>query len=339
MAQMKAILVKDGKSDSADGLYLGEYDKPTLQQGDGKVIVKVKAFGLNRMDIMQRQGKYPLPHGTTPILGVEFSGTIEDAGETDYKAGDEVFGLAIGGAYAEYIATPASMLTKKPEHVSWVQAAAVPENWLTAFQALFTISELKAGQTALIHAGASGVGLAAIQLAKAYGAELVIATAGTDEKVKFVEQHGAKGINYKTQNFADEVLKLTDNKGVDVLIDFIGASYWEKNLKSLGRDGRMVLLGLMGGAKTETPLDLSQILFKRLRIEGTTLRSRSLEYQGKLLQDFSKEALGKVFAKAKGDEGLDLVIHKVFDWSEIQAAHTEMEQAKNIGKIICTIDA
>lgn len=115
----------------------------------------------------------------------------------------------------------------------------------------------------------------------------------------------------KTENFADEVLKLTDNKGVDVLIDFIGASYWEKNLKSLGRDGRMVLLGLMGGAKTETPMDLSQILFKRLRIEGTTLRSRTLEYQGKLLQDFSKEALGKVFAKAKGEEGLDLVIHKV----------------------------
>jgi len=120
-----------------------------------------------------------------------------------------------------------------------------------------------------------------------------------------------KPIISKTENFADEVLKLTDNKGVDVLIDFIGASYWEKNLKSLGRDGRMVLLGLMGGAKTETPMDLSQILFKRLRIEGTTLRSRTLEYQGKLLQDFSKEALGKVFAKAKGEEGLDLVIHKV----------------------------
>ncbi|GAA5885103.1 hypothetical protein JCM16303_006404 [Sporobolomyces ruberrimus] len=337
MTQMKAILVKDGKSDSAEGLYLGDYDRPTLKQGE--VLVKVKAFGLNRMDIMQRRGQYPLPPGTTPILGVEFSGTIEDGGDSEYKSGEEVFGLAIGGAYAEYIATPSSMLTRKPSHVSWVQAAAVPENWLTAFQALFTISEMKEGQTALIHAGASGVGLAAIQLAKAYGAGLVIATAGTDEKVQFVEQHGAKGINYKTQNFADEVLKLTENKGVDVLIDFIGASYWEKNLKSLGRDGRMVLLGLMGGAKTETPLDLSQILFKRLRIEGTTLRSRTLEYQGKLLQDFSKEALGKVFAKAKGEEGLDLVIHKVYDWKDIKDAHVEMEQAKNIGKIICTIDA
>ncbi|GAA5959705.1 hypothetical protein JCM3765_007245 [Sporobolomyces pararoseus] len=338
MVQMKAILVRDGKSETADGLYMGDFEKPTLKKGDGNVIVKVKAFGLNRMDIMQRRGQYPLPPGTTPVMGVEFSGTIEDAGESDYKIGDEVFGLAIGGAYAEFIKTPCSMLTLKPTHVSWVQAAAVPENWLTAFQALFTISEFgKAGKTCLIHAGCSGVGLAAIQLAKAYGAELVIATAGTDEKVKFVEQHGAKGINYKTQDFSEQVLKLTDSKGVDVLIDFIGASYWEKNLKSLARDGRMVLLGLMGGAKTETPLDLSQILFKRLRIEGTTLRSRTLEYQGKLLQDFSKEALGKVFAKAKGEEGLDLVIHKVYDWKDIKDAHVEMEQAKNIGKIVCEI--
>ncbi|GAA5928767.1 NAD(P)H-quinone oxidoreductase [Sporobolomyces koalae] len=339
MVQMKAILVKDGKSDTAEGLYLGEFERPTLKKGDGKVIVKIKAFGLNRMDIMQRQGKYPLPPGASPIIGVEFSGTIEEAGESEFQVGEEVFGLATGGAYAEYIATPASMVVRKPSHVSWVQAAAVMENWLTAYQALFTISEMRKGQSVLVHAGASGVGIAAIQLAKAFGAELVIATAGTDEKVRFVEQHGAKGVNYKTQNFADEVKKLTEEKGVDIVIDFIGASYWEKNIQSLGRDGRMVLLGLMGGIKTENPLDLSQILYKRLRIEGTTLRSRSLEYQGKLLQDFSKEALGKVFAKAKGEEGLDLVIHKVYDWNEIKDAHTEMEQAKNIGKIICTIDA
>lgn len=179
------------------------------------------------------------------------------------------------------------MCTRKPDHVSWEQAAAVPENWLTAWQALFVISEMKEGAKVLIHAGASGVGLAAIQLAKSFGAcvsdsvrellcpsdrsshsALVIATAGTDEKVSFVEKHGAKGINYKTQDFPTEVLKLTQDAGVDVLIDFIGASYWEKNLKSLGRDGRMVMLGLMGGAKTEGPTDLSQILYKRVRIEG-----------------------------------------------------------------------
>ncbi|POY74874.1 hypothetical protein BMF94_2147 [Rhodotorula taiwanensis] len=350
--KMRAVLIKGGKSDSAQDLYLGEADRPTLKEGDGRIIVKIKAFGLNRMDIMQRRGVYPLPPGASEILGVEFSGTVEEAGSSDFKKGDPVFGLATGGAYAEYISVPAGMCTRKPDHVSWEQAAAVPENWLTAWQALFLIAEMKAGSKVLIHAGASGVGLAAIQLAKAFDAQVFLfagnlcfalttgflqRSAGTDEKIKFVEQHGAKGINYKTQNFAEEVAKLTDKTGVDIVIDFIGADYMEKNLASLGRDGRMVMLGLMGGAKTEGPFDISQILYKRLRIEGTTLRSRSLDYQSNLLQDFSKKALDKVFARCKGDEGLDLVIHKTFDWNEIAQAHEEMEQAKNIGKIIITI--
>ncbi|GAA6049063.1 putative quinone oxidoreductase (putative) [Rhodotorula toruloides] len=337
MAQMRAVLIKNGKSDSAQDLYIGEAERPTLEQGDDRIIVKIKAFGANRMDIMQRRGMYPLPPGASTILGVEFSGTVEEPGSSDFKKDEPVFGLATGGAYAEYISVPAGMCTRKPDHVSWEQAAAVPENWLTAWQALFVISEMKEGSKVLIHAGASGVGLAAIQLAKAFGAGLVIATAGTDDKISFVEQHGAKGINYKAQDFPTEVLKLTQDSGVDVLVDFIGASYWEKNLKSLARDGRMVMLGLMGGAKTEGPTDLSQILYKRVRIEGTTLRSRSLEYQTNLLQEFSKKALDKVFARCNGDEGLDLVIHKVYDWKDVAAAHEEMEQAKNIGKIILTI--
>ncbi|KAL7340313.1 hypothetical protein BJY59DRAFT_650236 [Rhodotorula toruloides] len=334
---MRAVLIKNGKSDSAQDLYIGEAERPTLKQGDDRIIVKIKAFGANRMDIMQRRGMYPLPPGASTILGVEFSGTVEEPGSSDFKKDEAVFGLATGGAYAEYISVPAGMCTRKPDHVSWEQAAAVPENWLTAWQALFVISEMKEGAKVLIHAGASGVGLAAIQLAKSFGAGLVIATAGTDEKVSFVEQHGAKGVNYKTQDFPTEVLKLTQDSGVDVLVDFIGASYWEKNLKSLARDGRMVMLGLMGGAKTEGPTDLSQILYKRVRIEGTTLRSRSLEYQTNLLQEFSKKALDKVFARCNGDDGLDLVIHKVYDWKDVAAAHEEMEQAKNIGKIILTI--
>ncbi|GAA5946087.1 hypothetical protein JCM10213_006811 [Rhodosporidiobolus nylandii] len=333
--KMRAILVKDGQGEKADSLYIGEAERPTLKEGE--VLVKIKATGCNRMDIMQRMGKYPVPPGASPIIGVEFSGTIEEAGSSEFKVGEAVFGLATGGAYAEYIAVPAGMVTRKPENVSWVQAAAVPENWLTAYQALFLIADLQPGQSVLIHAGASGVGLAAIQLAKAFGADLVIATAGTDEKVKFVEQHGAKGVNYKTQNFAEEVAKLTDKAGVNVVIDFVGQDYWAKNIESMGRDGRMVMLGLLSGPKTKDPLDLSQILYKRLRIEGTTLRSRSLQYQTDLLQEFSKKALDKVFSKCGGGDGLDLVIHKVFDWKDIVAAHEEMEQAKNIGKIICEI--
>ncbi|GAA5835654.1 hypothetical protein JCM11251_002986 [Rhodosporidiobolus azoricus] len=335
--QMRAILVKEGKGQDAQDLYLGEADRPTLKEGDDRVLVKIKAFGLNRMDIMQRMGKYPVPPGASPLIGVEFSGTIEEAGSSDFQVGEPVFGLATGGAYAEYISVPAGMVTRKPDNVSWVQAAAVPENWLTAYQALFLIADLQAGQSVLIHAGASGVGLAAIQLAKSFGASLVIATAGSDDKVSFVEKHGAKGVNYKTQNFAEEVAKLTDKQGVNVVIDFVGQDYWTKNIDSLARDGRMVMLGLLSGPKTKDPLDLSQILYKRLRIEGTTLRSRSLEYQTDLLQEFSKKALDKVFSKCGGGDGLDLVIHKVYDWNDIVSAHEEMEAARNIGKIICEV--
>ncbi|KAM0787681.1 hypothetical protein ACM66B_003744 [Microbotryomycetes sp. NB124-2] len=338
MTQMRAVLVKNGKSDSAQDLYIGETDKPQLK--DNEVLVKVKAFGLNRMDILQRKGLYPLPPGITKILGVEFSGIVEQSNGHKFKQGDHVFGLAFGGAYAEFIAVSEGMLTKKPDDVSWVQAASIPENWLTAYQALFLIADSQPGATVLIHAGASGVGLAAIQLAKVFGLGKIFATAGSEDKCKFVEQHGAtKCVNYKTQDFATEILKETDNGGVNVVIDFVGQDYWDKNLRVLARDGRMVLLGTLSGGKTQGPTDLSPILFKRLRIEGTTLRSRSLEYQSNLLQEFSQKALDKLFhkcANGKG-EGLDLVIHRVYDWNDIAQAHEEMEAAKNIGKIVVEI--
>lgn len=341
MSEIEAILVKDGVGKTAQSLYFGKVPKPV--PGADEVLVKVYAFGLNRMDISQRMGHYPLPPGVTSILGVEFSGIVaEDSKDSKWKAGDEVFGLAFGGAYAEFIAVASGMVVAKPKGVSWVQAASIPENWLTAYQALFLIAELKAGQSVMIHAGASGVGLAAIQLAKSFGASLVIATAGSDEKVKFVEQHGAKGINYKTEDFSEEVLKLTNNVGVNVVIDFVGPDYWTKNIASLARDGRMVLLGMLSGLKTKDPLDMGPMLFKRLRIEGTTLRSRSLEYQSNLLQEFQKHAMDKVFTRcgaADGEksEGLDLVIHKVYNWRDIISAHEEMEAARNIGKIICQV--
>jgi NADPH:quinone reductase-like Zn-dependent oxidoreductase len=225
------------------------------------------------------------------------------------------------------------MLTRKPKEVSWVEAAAIPENWLTAYQALYLIAEKKPEDSVLIHAGASGVGLAAIQLAKSFDKGQIFATAGTDDKVKFCEQHGAtKAINYKTQDFSKEIAQLTNGKGVNVVIDFVGQSYWEKNINSLARDGRMVLLGLMSGAETDKPLNMGPILFKRLRIEGTTLRSRTVEYQSNLLREFSSKAMDKLLG-----DGLDLVIHKVYPWEDIVEAHKEMEAAKNIGKIVCEI--
>ncbi|GAC96702.1 hypothetical protein PHSY_004286 [Pseudozyma hubeiensis SY62] len=348
-SQMKAILVKDGKGPS-DNLYLGEAPVPTL--GDDEVLVKIKAFGLNRMDIMQREGNYPLPPHAPQIMGVEFSGHVvatNNLKDIPWKVGQEVFGLAVGGAYAEYIKVPSRMILEKPSELDWVQAAAIPENYLTAFQALRTICGLQKGEDVLIHAGASGVGLAAIQLARAFGAGKIYITAGSEEKIKFCEEIGAdKGFNYKAVDWAEELAKHTGAKGpagsVDVIVDFIGAPYFNGNLASLKRDGRMVMLAFMGGAKIKESV-IAQLLFKRLRIEGSTLRSRTVEYQSDLVQGFVEEGgLERLISGAnkdgdgKGDVDHKLVIHKVYSWKDIKEAHDEMEANKNVGKIIITVD-
>lgn len=338
-SSMKAILVKGGKGDSS-ALYFDDHELPTPGQND--VLVKVKGFGLNRMDIMQREGKYPLPPSAPKdIMGVEFSGTVVGQTQgTDWKEGDEVFGLATGGAYAEYIKVPSKMILKKDAGLSWEQAASIPEAFLTAFQALRFISDMKSGEDVLIHAGASGVGLAAIQLAKAFGAKNIYVTAGSEEKIKFCEGLGAtKGFNYKTQDWGTELAKATDKQGVDVIMDFIGAPYYESNIASLKRDGRLVFLAFMGGSKTS--VDLAQLLFKRLHLEGTTLRSRSLEYQSSLVQAFVKSGALQKLVDGVGKEEAEgqhrIQIHKVFDWEQIKEAHQEMEANKNTGKIVMRI--
>lgn len=330
---MRAVLVKN-KGESADDLYIGERPKPTPDAKE--VLVKVVAFGLNRMDISQRKGQYPVPPGATDILGVEFSGTIEELGSEvkGFKVGDEVIGLAYGGAYAEYLTLSAGNVMHKPKHLSWVEAAAIPENFITAFQALITICELKPGEDVLIHAGASGVGVAANQLASAYGARHVITTASSKEKLDFL--HGmpkgsTHGINYKEQNFADEVAKITDGQGVNVIIDFIGPDYWEKNVDSIARDGRLVFLASMSGP-TITNFNVPKLFFKRMRIQGSTLRSRSPEYQAGLVGRFWDECESRF----KSGE-LKVYIHKTYKWTEITEAHKEMEANKTMGKIIVEI--
>lgn len=343
-SKMKAVLVKDGKGPS-DNLYIGEAPVPTLN--DDEVLVKIKAFGLNRMDILQREGNYPLPPHAPKIMGVEFSGTIvatKNLKDMHWKEGQEVFGLAVGGAYAEYIKVPARMILEKPSELDWVQAAAIPENYLTAFQALRVIADMKKGESVLIHAGASGVGLAAIQLAKAFGADKVFITAGSQEKIDFCQSIGAtKGFNYKAGDWADELAQYNGVKGpagsVDVIVDFIGAPYFNGNLQSLKRDGRMVMLAFMGGAKIKETV-IAQILYKRLRIEGSTLRSRTVDYQSDLVQGFVKEkGLERLISGCAHDhkDGSKLVIHKVYDWQDIKQAHDEMKANKNVGKIMITI--
>ncbi|KAH0613622.1 uncharacterized protein H6S33_005508 [Morchella sextelata] len=331
---MRAIDIKNG-SGPAESLFINEnVDTPILKDGD--ILIRVKAFGLNRMDLLQREGKYAVPPQAPKTLGVEFSGIVEKLGNgtTGFKEGEKVFGLAYGGAYAEFIAVSEKMCMHMPDELSYEQAAGIPETWITATQALWTIGSFKSGQRVLIHAGASGVGIAAIQLALSHGASAVFITAGSNEKIEFCTKTlgATAGFNYKTQDFAAEILKATDYEGVDVVIDFVGQSHFQKNVKVAAKDGRIVLLALLSGNMVKE-FDLGPILYKRLRIEGSTLRSRLPEYQEALKNKFQEEGLpGLTSGKYK------LFIDKTYNWKNIAEAHKHMESNKTQGKIICTVD-
>jgi NADPH:quinone reductase-like Zn-dependent oxidoreductase len=287
------------------------------------------------VDLIQREGHYPLPPQAPSTLGVEFSGTITSFGagaHGDFKEGDAVFGLAYGGAYAEYIAVSSKMLLHKPDFLSWEQAAGIPETWITATQALYLVGEFTKGKSVLWHAGASGVSIAGIQLSADSGAGAVYATAGSDDKCAFIEKElgATKAFNYKTAAWDEEILKATGGKGVDVIIDFIGASYFQKNLNVAARDARWVCLGLMGGAKLDG-IDISKLLFKRIRIEGSTLRSRDPEYQGKL-----RDKLAEYIPDFESGK-LKVLIDTVLPMDKIVEAHELLEANKTTGKIICTV--
>lgn len=298
--------------------------------------MKVKAFGLNRMDLLQREGKYPVPPQAGPILGVEFSGTVESLGpevKETFKQGDAVFGLAYGGAYAEYVAVSTHMLLHKPDHLSWEEAAGVPETWITATQAMYLVGEFAEGKSILWHAGASSVSIAGIQLSKIGGAKAIYVTASSQEKIDFcVKELGATaGFNYKTQDWSKEILKVTKEEGVDVIIDFVGQDYFQGNLDVAARDGHVVTLGALSGTKLPAGVDIGAFVRKRVRYEGSTLRSRDPEYQGRL-RDKLEEYIGKF-----GDGTFKIYVEKVFPWEEVVEAHGLMERNETKGKIICTI--
>ncbi|KAL4746422.1 hypothetical protein BDW72DRAFT_184889 [Aspergillus terricola var. indicus] len=330
---MRAVAIKNGKG-PADALYIDNI--PIPEYGPSQALVKVKAFGLNRMDLLQREGQYPVPPQAPATLGVEFSGTIAELGDgatEDFKVGDEVFGLAYGGAYAEYIAVATGMLIHKPKELSWEEAAGIPETWITATQALHLVGAFKPGNSVLWHAGASSVSIAGIQLAKAAGASAIYVTAGSDEKISFcVDQLGATaGFNYRTQNWAEELSKATNGRGVDVIVDYIGAGYFQDNLKSAALDGRIVNLAFLGGIKVEN-VDISYFLRKRVRYEGSTLRSRDEDYQRKLRNMVVENALEKLRRKE-----FRVFVEKVFSFEDVVEAHKLMESNQTKGKIICTI--
>ena len=279
-------------------------------------------------------------------MGVEFSGTIvslpTEPGAANcrpgrgFTVGDEVFGLAYGGAYAEYIAVSTHMLIHKPAELSWEEAAGIPETWITATQAMYLIGQFKPGDSILWHAGASSVSIAGIQLAVAEKASAVYVTASSQDKIDFCKSLGATdGFSYRENggNWAAPLLKATGGKGVDVIIDFVGASYFDQNLEAAGRDGRIVNLGTLGGSTLPGGIDISRFLRKRLRFEGSSLRSRDEAYQGKLRDMLVENALPRFI-----DGRFKVVVERVFKMEEIHRAHELLESNLTKGKIICTVD-
>lgn len=327
---MKAVIVQT--PGGPEQMQIGEWETPLPQKN--QIQVKVKATALNRADTLQRMGKYPPPPGASPILGLEIAGEVSALGENvnDWQLGDKVFGLVPGGAYAEYACIHKDMALAMPDYFSFEQAAAIPEVFLTAFQALLWLGDLKAEDKVLIHAGASGVGTAAIQIAREIGAEIWVTASAAKHSI-CLELGAKKAIDYRKQDFAEILQQDTQGSGVNLIIDFIAANYLKQNLQALATEGRLVLLALMGGAKAQE-VNLATILRKRLRIEGSTLRARSIDYQIRLTQALQE------FAQSRWETGkLKPIIDQVFDWKEVSKAHQYMEANKNIGKIVLNINS
>lgn len=325
---MKAILFDT--PGNADQLYIGE--QPDPQPGPGQVLVHVAATAVNRADLLQREGKYPAPAGHSPLLGLEMAGTVIELGEgvTDFEVGDNVCALMNGGGYAQLAVADQEMLLKLPRNISFTKAAALPEVFLTAYQALHLLAKLQEGETVLIHAGGSGVGTAAIQLCRLAGATPIV-TASAPKHERLLELGAAHCIDYKSENFAARVKELTAGKGVDVVLDFVAGPYLEKNLDALAMDGRMILLALLGGPKVEQ-ISMLPILRKRLMIQGSTLRARTQEYKHALTAAFRRDCWD-----AFANRELHAVVDTIYDWEEVATAHRYMESNANLGKIVLTI--
>ncbi|KFZ04656.1 hypothetical protein V501_09112 [Pseudogymnoascus sp. VKM F-4519 (FW-2642)] len=333
---MKAVGIKNGRG-NADAFFIDD-NVPDPIASSGRILVAIKAFGLNRMDIMQREDKYPYPllPESGKILGVEFSGLVEEVGPdctSNFKVGDKVFGLAYGGAYAQKISVSEKMIMHIPDTMSFETAAGIPETYFTAIQAIHLVGGLEPGQTVLIHAGASGVGQAAIQVAKLGGASKVIVTAGTDAKCDLCRSLGADvAVNYRTEKFADVVERETAGAGINLIIDLVGQNYWHANTASAAKEGKIVLVAAMSGSIIEG-FDLRALLNKRLWVLATTLRTRDSTYQGKLRDKFVEVALDNLRTGR-----MRITVDKVFPWSEISDAHKRMEANTNAGKLICVVE-
>ena len=327
---MKAIVITS--PGGPEVLQLQEIPDPIA--GPEDLLVRVRATALNRADLQQRRGGYPQP-GPKPaheVPGLEFAGDVLAVGERviGFATGDRVMGLLAGGGYAEKTVIHQRQAMKVPAGLSWLEAGAIPEVYITAHDALLQCN-LFPGESVLIHAAGSGVGVAAIQIAKAMGAGLVLGTAGSDDKLERAKALGMDvGINYNTQDFAAEVLAATGGVGVDAILDVVGVEYWEKNLRAIALRGRMILVGLMSGASGQ--VNIGALLGKRAQVRGTTLRARPLEEKALATRLFEKTVLPAI---SRGT--VKVVVDRVFPLAEAGAAHAYMETNANFGKIVLEV--
>ena len=322
---MKAI------SQEGDNLLWEENPDPDLKKDE--VLIRIKASAINRADLLQRSGNYPVPPGASPILGLECSGIVEEIGGQvkNFIKGDEVCALLAGGGYAEKVSVPSGQVLKVPKGFSFEQAAALPEVFATAYFNLYMEANLSEGEKTLIHAGASGVGTAAIQICKAKGNPCFV-TAGTKEKISRCMELGAEGGTVRNvENFADAVAKWTDNNGVQVILDPVGANYLEDNMKSLTLEGRLVMIGLMGGAKTS--INLGLLMMKRLRIIGSTLRAQPIPKKTEIMNNLNENIWPLL---ESGD--IKPIIDTVIPIEEVDKAHKLMESNQTFGKVILKVN-
>jgi len=325
---MKAIVVTS--PGGPENLSLTEVPDPELRPG--ALLVRVRATALNRADLLQRRGLYPPPRGESEILGMECAGEVAAVGEgvSQVAVGDRVMALLPGGGYAEKVVVPEKMAIPMPENLSFEQAAAIPEAFLTAREALFTLGKVRPDDVVLVHAAGSGVGSAAVQIAREAGAR-VIATAGSAEKLARVAELGAHVlVNYRTEDFAAVAMTESRKHGVDVVLDFIGGSYWPKHAACLAVGGRCVCIGVLGGATAE--VNLAQLLMRRYQILGLVMRSRDPSEKIAITQAFVRETLPLLSSGR-----LRPVVDSVFPFAEVAKAHQRMETNENFGKVVLSV--
>lgn len=302
------------------------------QARPGEVLIQVAAAGVNRPDVLQRLGKYPIPPGASDLPGLEVAGTVAQVGEgvTQWKVGDKVCALTPGGGYAEYCLAPASNCLPIPQGLDFIQAASLPETYFTVWSNVFDRGGLKPGETFLVQGGASGIGVAAIQMVRAMG-NRVFATAGTAEKCAACEKLGAeRAINYKTEDFVEIVKAATGGKGVDVILDMVAGDYVPREMKALADDGRIVLIATLGGPKAT--VEFMEVLRRRLTLTGSTLRPRSVEFKAGITSSLRE----KVWPLVEAGK-IKPIIHATFPLEQAAQAHEMLEGGEHIGKIVLTV--